>query len=147
DRREFSETRWTAMEKSSRQLAAVKFIVEAKGAARSEYRAGMITLECAGAQRARFVYVRGLPSDEVSSKPTINLLADGQVTPLSGSGNVSKMDSIDTGGSFNTWFAYQPLDFFEAAAKHQTIEIVETGPAGAPARITTLSTAGLSQAV
>jgi hypothetical protein len=147
DTRVFSESRWTAMENASKQLSTVKFIVEAKGASRGEFRAGMIQVECAGPQRARMVYMRGLASDEIATKPTIKLVVDGRSALFSRYGSAMKVDAIDTGGSFNVWSAYYPLAFFDAAAARDAIDIVETDSTGATTRTTRLSTAGLSQAI
>jgi hypothetical protein len=147
DTRAFSESRWTTMENTSKEPLTVKFIVEAKGASRGEFRASMIHVECAGPQRTRMVYMRGLASDEIATRPTIKLVVDGGSALFSGYGSVMKVDQIDTGGSFNMWAAYYPLAFFDAAAAHDAIDIVETGSAGATARTIKLSTAGLSQAI
>jgi hypothetical protein len=62
---------------------------------------------------------------------------------------MTKIDSIESGGSFDVRFAYEPFEFFEAAAARDSIDVVEFDPADSarPSRITKLSTNGLSKAL
>jgi hypothetical protein len=62
---------------------------------------------------------------------------------------ISKIDAIDTGGSFDTRFADEPFELIEAAATRDSIDIVESDPTdkAVPPRITKLSSNGLSKAL
>jgi hypothetical protein len=66
--------------------------------------------------------------------------------PLSG-GLFFKVDAIESGKSFELWSAELPLDLIEAAGARDHVEIREIGSARETAHVTSLSTAGLSQAV
>jgi hypothetical protein len=149
DTREFQETRWMAMELPPQPLSAVKFLVEAKGASRREFRISILQLACAGPRRVRIVYFRGLGSDEIGATKTIKLALDNRMILLPGMGSISKIDAIDTGGSFDARFTYEWFEVFEAAAARDSIEIVESDPTGTAtsSRVTKVSTAGMAHAI
>jgi hypothetical protein len=149
DTREFQETRWMVMELSPQPLSVLKFVVESKGADRKEFRISMVQLACAGPRRVRIVYFRGLGSDEIGATKTIKLAIDDRTILLPGTGSISKIDTIDTGGSFDTRLTYEWFEVFEAAAARDSIEIVESDPTGAAtsSRASKLSTAGLAHAI
>jgi hypothetical protein len=66
---------------------------------------------------------------------------------LSGSGSSFKIDAIEAGTSFEVWTGELPLELLEAAGTRDHVEIVESDSARATARVTRLSTVGLSQAI
>jgi hypothetical protein len=126
DSRDFLETRWTALEMPPRPLSVLKFILEAKVG-----------------------YYRGLRSDEFGTERSIKLAFDGRLFSFPQKTSISKIDAIDTGGTFDTRVTHAPFEFFEAAATHDRIDIIESDPASptASSRITKLSTSGLSKAL
>jgi hypothetical protein len=153
DTREFLEARWMAVESPSqgpsRGPSVVKFMVEVKGASRKEFRTSMIKLNCAVPRRVSIAYVRGLGSDETGTTRSIRFTIDDRAFALPQKTFISKIDAMDAGGSFDTRIMYEPLEFFEAAATHDSIDIVETDPTdkARPPRTTKLSTHGLSRAL
>jgi len=149
DARDFQETRWIAMELAGQSLSVLKFLLEAKGAGRKELRVSLVQLACATQRRVRITYIRGLGSDEISAAKTVKLVVDDRSVPLPTSGAATKIDAIDTGGSFDRLATTRPFEFFEAAAGRARIDIVETDPTTpkAPSRTTKLSTEGLQQAL
>jgi hypothetical protein len=149
DPRESQESRWTAMTLPPQPFSIFKFLVEAKGPERKEFRISVVRLACAGAGRIVAGYVRGLPSDEPGAARSIKFALDGRSLVFSQKPSISKIDALDTGGSFDTRFAYAPFAFFEAAVARGSIDIVESDPANpvAPPRVTKLSSDGLSKAL
>jgi hypothetical protein len=153
DTREFLEARWMAVESPSQGPSqgpsVVKFMVEVKGASRKEFRTSMIKLNCAVPRRVSIAYVRGLGSDETGTTRSIRFTIDDRAFALPQKTFISKIDAMDAGGSFDTRIMYEPLEFFEAAATHDSIDIVETDPTdkARPPRTTKLSTHGLSRAL
>ncbi len=146
DSRDFLETRWTALDMPPRPLSLLKFIVEAKGVDRKEHRTSLIRLTCATSNLVRVGYHRGLQSDGPATERSIKLALDGRQVSFPQKASISRIDAIDTGGSFDTRVTHAPFEFFEAAAAHDRIDIVESDPASpmASSRITRLSTGGLS---
>ena len=93
-------------------------------------------------------------SDEIGATKAIKLVAVKLVAEdrnvlLAGTGSVSRIDAIDTGGSFDRLFTIRPFEFFEAAAGHDKIDIIESDStaSGTQSRTTKLSTEGLPQAL
>jgi hypothetical protein len=147
DRRGFLETRWLVVEQPLQAATISKLLVEARGASQKEFRMSMIWLSCLATRRLSVTYARGLGSGENETARAIKLAIAGRTLSLPLRTSVSKIDAIDTGRSFETRTAYEPVDFFEAAATGDSVEIVETDPTD-PAvspRITKLSTAGLAK--
>lgn len=147
DTREFHEAPWIATELLQKQLWAMKYFVEAKDQNRKELRTSVLRLECGGVDRAKLGYFRSMGSQETSPTRTIRLVSGDHRTMLSTAGSAFKMDAIENGTSYNLWFAYASFDFLEAAAAIGHIDIVESETVMVPPRVTTLSTAGLSQAI
>jgi hypothetical protein len=77
----------------------------------------------------------------------MKLTAGDRSATLSRFGAVVKTDAVEFGGSYITWGAVSSFEFLEAAAAHDKVEISEPGAVTAVTRVTTLSTAGLSQAI
>lgn len=149
DKREFQETRWTAVGQTPEQFAVQKYLLQVKGKGRKEYRMSLIWVACASPGRVVITYSRGLASDEIATAPSIEMAFADRKIVLPKSVSISKMDSIDTGGSFDLRFTYEPLKLVEAAAERDSIDIIEAdaaGPATSP-RITKLATAGLPKAL
>jgi hypothetical protein len=146
DTREFQETPWMAVEQPSRPSSVVKLIVEAKGPNRKEFRVSMVRLSCLAAGSVAITYARGLGSGEIAATRAIKLAIPGRVLSFPQKPFIAKIDAIDTGGSFDARSMHGLLDFFEAAATRDGIDVVESDPAPSTAlpRITKLSTAGLA---
>jgi hypothetical protein len=147
DTREVHEARWAALEVAPKQLWTTKYFVEAKTSSRKELRTSLIQVECAGPQRVRIAYLRGLGSGESGAKGAVKLAVNDRSVPLSAVSSALKLDSIETGVSFSVWTTYAAFELLEAAAARDYVEIVESDSANAALRTTKLSTAGLSQAI
>jgi len=147
DTREFHEAPWIATELLQQQLWAMKYFVEAKDQNRKELRTSVLRLECGGADRAKLGYFRSVGSQETGPTRTISLVAGEHRAMLSTSGSAFKMDAIENGTSYNIWFTHASYDFLEAAAALGHLDIVESETVMMAPRVTTLSTAGLSQAI
>jgi len=148
DPREFQETRWVVSEPRQQPLAAIKFVLEAKGENRNEHRISVVQIACVHGHGLRITYFRGLSSDDIPARRQVNLTIGGRRVLLSLGGTVSKIDAFDTGGSFDTRFTIQPIELFDAAEDHDSIDMIETDSRDAKIllRTTRLSTAGLSEA-
>ena len=156
DTREFQETRWIAMEwpwagmeLPSQPLSVLKLVVEAKGEGRKQYQTTVIRLSCARPGRVGLGYLRRLASNEIGAARSIELLVDGGKLSFPHEASISKIDAIETGGSFETRYTSAALAFFEAAATRDRIDIVESDRMGSTtsSRIVKLSTDGLSKAL
>jgi len=148
DQREFQESRWMVMEVQPQPFSIFKFVAEAKGAGRKEFRTSVIRVACATSGRVLTGYLRGLGSDETGAARSIKFALDGRSLVFGQKASISKIDALDTGGSFDTRYAYGPLAFFEAAAARGSIDVIESDPTDpAPPRTTKLSTDGLSKAL
>jgi hypothetical protein len=146
DAREFQETRWMVWKKNS----AIKFVVEAGGANRKEFRTSYIRLSCSVRPRRTWVsYVRRLRADEMGATKSIKFVIEGRNLLFPLKGTQSKIDAIDSDGTFEARVASEPLEFFQAAAARDSIEIVESDPAALslPPRTTRIAVAGLSKAL
>jgi hypothetical protein len=131
------------------QLLILKYLLHVRGAGRKEYRTSLIRMSCASPGRLLIGYYRGLASDELATAPSIEMVFDDRKVALSDKVSVSKMDSIDTGGSFDSRITYEPLKLVEAAAARDSIDIIESDSPGSAAspRIIKLPTEGLSKAL
>jgi hypothetical protein len=146
DPRGASEARWIAAEVMPQRLWAMKFFVETSGEGKSELRSNMIRMECVSPRQTRLGYFRGLGSDANGLRRKLELSMAERRIPLSG-GLFFKVDAIESGTSFELWSAELPLDVIEAASARDYVEVRETESTGETARVTKLSTAGLSQAL
>jgi len=148
DPREFQETRWTVSEPRQQPLAAIKFVLEAKGENRNEHRISVVQIACVHGRGLKITYFRGLSSDDIPARRQVNLSIGGRRVLLSLGGTVSKIDAFDTGRSFDIRFTIQPIELFDAAEDHDSIDMIETDSRDAKIllRTTRLSTAGLSEA-
>jgi hypothetical protein len=146
DLRGASEARWIAAEALPHRLWAMKFFVESSGEGKNELRSNMIRMECASPRYARLAFFRGLGSDVNGLRRTFELSMAERRVPLSG-GSFFKVEAIESGTSFELWSAELPLDLIEAAGAREQVEIREMDSTHEAARVTKLSTAGLSQAV
>ena len=148
DTRETSEAHWIATEMLPRQLWTMKYFVEANGQDHKELHTSLIRLECGDMARTKVSYFRSLGQGETGAgQKAIKFAVGDQSAPLTLYGFPFKMEAIETGTSYNLWFAYARYDLFETAAAKQVVELVESAQAGTAPRITRLSTAGLSQAI
>ena len=147
DSRESQETRWATLELGSPELWAVKFFVEDTAKDRKELHSSFLRISCRNLQRVGITYFRYAGSGESGAGTSMKLTAGDRSATLSRFGSVVKTDAIESGGSYITWGAVSSFEFLEAAAAHDKVEISEPGDATAIARVTKLSTAGLSQAI
>jgi len=149
DTRVFVESRWTVVGGRSSPPGAFKFFVEAKGPGKNEFRTSVISLTCLNATHFTLGYIHGLASDEIDHLIAIKITAEGRDLAFARLGKVSKVDTIDTGATFDTRAIRAPVDFVTAAAAGESIDITETDladPALTP-RVRRLSTAGLGSAL
>jgi hypothetical protein len=155
DTREFQETRWIAMEWPwvrmewpPQPLSVLKFVVERKEQ-RKGYRTTVIRLSCGRPGGVGLGYFRRLMSDEVGGARSIELVADRSKLSLPKEPSISKLDAIESGGSFETRFTYDASAFLALAATRDSIDVIESGPTDAATspRIIQLSTNGLSTAL
>ena len=70
DRREYTDTPWFVSQFSNNTTYVSKWIVDAKGPERKDYRVSIVLLTCSSAYRASIRYLRGLASDEVGRPVT-----------------------------------------------------------------------------
>jgi hypothetical protein len=147
DSREFQETRWETVDLGTPELWGVKFFVEATAKDRKELHTSFLRIFCQNLQRVSISYFRHAGSDETGARTSMKLAAGDRSATLSRFGSVVKLDAVEPGGSYITWAAASSFEFLEAVAARDKIEITEPGGADAAARVTTLSTAGLSQAI
>jgi hypothetical protein len=155
DTSEFRETRWTAMEWPyntvdwpPKRVSVLKFVVERKEQ-RKGYRTTVIGLSCGRPGGVGLGYFRRLMSDEVGGARSIELVADRSKLSLPKEPSISKLDAIESGGSFETRFTYDASAFLALAATRDSIDVIESGPTDAATspRIIQLSTNGLSTAL
>jgi hypothetical protein len=106
-----------------------------------------LRISCRDLQRVSITYFRHAGSDETGAGTSMKLAAGDRSATLSRFGSVLKTNALESGGSYIPWTALSSFEFLEAAAARDKIEITEPGDADAAARVTKLSTAGLSQAV
>lgn len=147
DPREFQETGW--MLTQTKPVSVRKLFIEARGPERKEYRIGIVDLSCASPWRPGLIYVRGLASDEAGRKQVVRLVVDGKEMPMTAITSATRLDSLDTGSSFEHWGRYDARDFMERVTKVDDFAIA-AGSLGQPLEIastTRLSTAGLSSAI
>jgi hypothetical protein len=147
DTREFREAHWVATELAPSQLSTMKYFIEPKGGSRDELLTSVIRLECGGKSGAKLSYFRSLGSREAGTMRTIRLAVGDQRTVLSVAGPPFKMEAIESGTLYNLWYAYASYDFLEGAVARGTVDIIESETIMHAPRVTTLSTAGLSQAI
>jgi hypothetical protein len=155
DRSGFRETRWTAMdwpwagmEWPPQPFSVVKFVVEAGGEKRKQYRAAAIRLSCAGPERVALRYFRKMASTETAVAGSIELSVEGDKLSFPRAASMSKIDPLESGW-FEARYTSAPFAFFEAAATRDSIDIVESDPLETmpPPRIIKLSTDGLPKAL
>lgn len=145
DGREFQETRWDTVDLGTPELWGVKFFVEATAKDRKELHTSFLRIFCQSLQRVSISYFRHAGSDETGAGTSMKLAAGDRSATLSRFGSVVKLEAVEPGGSYITWAAASSFEFLETVAARDEIEITE--PGGADAGVTTLSTAGLSQAI
>ena len=127
----------------------MKFVAEASGEKRKQYRTSLIRLSCAGQGRIGLAHLRGLRSNEIAAPRSIVLSVEGERLSFPRAASMAKIDSLET-GRFEARYTSAPYAFFDAAATTGgSMNIVESDPtetAGSP-RIVKLSTDGLAKAL
>jgi hypothetical protein len=148
DRREFVETPWFFSQFSSGTSYVNKWIVEARGTERKEYRISIAFLRCSGAHHISIQYVRGVASDEVGQPTTATFSLGERKSTLFFRGKATKRDTIDTGALFVSGTNDVPFEYVEAAAAAEAINVVESGYTSTEQnRGIKLSTLGLAEGV
>jgi hypothetical protein len=149
DRREFAETPWFFTEFASGSRYVSKWIVEARGPGRKDYRVSAVLFRCSSAYQAAIQYLRGLASDEVGRPAAATFAIGKHKARFTLRGDGTRQDAIDSGSQFSSAASYAPLDELEAAAAHGAIGIVETGVLAdaTQQRVIELSTHGLADAI
>jgi hypothetical protein len=149
DRRAFAESPWFFTEFSSGARYVSKWIVEARGPERIDYRVSVVMFRCSSAHHAAIQYLRGLASDEVG-RPAVATFAIGKhKARFTLRGDGTKQDAIDGGTQFSSAASYAPFDEVETAVAHGAIGIIETGVLAdaKQQRVIELSTHGLADAI
>ena len=149
DRRAFVETPWFIAPSSNNSVHLSKWLVEARGPERKDYRVSLVFFSCLQARRSTIGYLRGLASDEVGRPVTVTFSFGNHKTRLALTGAGTKQDIIDTGTLFASSADLIPLDELEAAAAQGAIGVVEADPRGdaGQARTIELSTYGLAEGI
>jgi hypothetical protein len=148
DRRKFDETRWLIVTTRNDQMVLTKWLVEAIGEDRKDYRVSTIWLACAGPRRASIRFWRSVP-DRASGKQAATFLLGKQKVVLLERSSAIKNDLFDTGGWVATSIDYVPFETLEAAGTMQAIEFAESDPwdSGKTARVSKISTEGMAEGV
>jgi hypothetical protein len=150
----FQETRWTAMpwlwtgmDWQPRRFSVVKFVVEASGEKRKQYRATAIRLSCAGPERVGLRYFRK-PESKDTAAGSIELSVEGERLSFPRAASMAMIDPLEAGW-LEARYTSTSFAFFEAAATRDSIDIVESDPleTTTPPRIIKFSTDGLSKAL
>jgi len=147
DSREFQETRWDTVDLGTPELWGVKYFVEGIAKDRKELHTSFLRIFCKDLRRVSISYFRHSASDQVGAGTSVKLAAGDRSATLSRFGSVVQLDAVEPGGSYITWAAASSFEFLQATAASDKIEITEQGGADAAERVTTLSTAGLSQVI
>jgi hypothetical protein len=127
DRRDFAETPWFFARFSNGNAYISKWIVEARGPERKEYRVSVVTLRCSTASRVSLQYVRGLASDEIGRAATATFSVGKEKTRLRLAGD-TRRDTIDTGGLFASGTVPVSFADVEASSSDTTIRVTEADP-------------------
>ena len=148
DRREYSETSWF-IQLSRQATYLTKWIVEAKGPERRDYRVSIIALSCGQAERVRIRYLRGLASNELTGPVSVTLSVGERKASLTLQGYPSKNDVVDAGSVFASIGGFVPFASFESVASGAAVEIAELDPivTKGPPRVIKLSTDGLAEGI
>ncbi len=146
DRREFMETPWITITGAKDTLFVSKWMVEALGDDRKDYRASSILLSCAGPQRAEVRYWRSINGE--GGKPAVFTLTIGMRTvALTESGTVAKSDVFETGGAMAGSRGSVEFEMLDVAATGNVISVAESDPwnLAKPLRVFRVSTQGLAE--
>jgi hypothetical protein len=149
DRREYADAPWFVSQFSNNTSYVSKWIVEARGPGRKDYRVSVVLFTCSSAHHASIRYLRGLASDEVG-RPVTAIFSIGKHTArFSLKGNGTREDAIDTGTLFSSSSSYVAFDDVEAAAAHGAIGVIEADPRADTQRprVIELSTQGLVEGI
>jgi hypothetical protein len=149
DTHEFEESPWTIVPVPPDRSVLAKFFVEARGSTGKEFRTNVVGVSCASANRLSIFYSRGLPSNQTEETRVFDIAVADRKVAFSKDGFVRKIDTFDTGSSFDTRRALVPLEFFDASAAAGSVEIIEADPTTptVPARVIKLSTDGLAEGI
>lgn len=145
DRREFVETSWIVQPTRDASMYVVKWLVQARGADRREFRTSLVSLSCSEADRAMIVYVRGLAADEVRKFDATTLSIGKQQVKLFPSGTPRNQQSIEPGVLFMSSVAYVALERLSEAVGAGEIEIAEAEAGSTTPPTIRLATQGLAE--
>jgi hypothetical protein len=131
-----------------------KWLVEARGPERKDYRVSIVMLACAGANNASIRYLRGLASDEVGRPVIVTFAIGKQDARIALNGAGTRRDALDTGAQFSSGSASVPFDEVEAAASSGAIGVTESAVDRDPVQVNgiklstlKLSTLGLAEGI
>jgi hypothetical protein len=148
DARGFQETRWTAADLPKTPRAVFKLLTEAKGSDGKEYRTSLIRLVCRNPTQVSLAYVRGLTASDAQQPTAIKVTLGGHDLTFPRVRGQFQNNSLDTGVTFDTRQISVPIEYVEAAAADESIDITEIAPGDAKGvRVSKLSTAGLRGAL
>jgi hypothetical protein len=128
DRREFAETPWFFTQFSSGNSYLSKWIVEARGPGRKDYRVSVVLFRCSGANQAAIQYLRGLASDEIGRPAAATFAIGKHKARLVLSGDGTRQASVDGGSRFSAAASFAPFDDLVAAAEQGAIRVTEADP-------------------
>ena len=149
DRREFMETPWITVTSTKGSLFVSKWMVEALGDDRKDYRASSILLSCAGPQRAELRYWRSVNGNGGTKPATFAITIGARTVVLIETGTIAKSDVFETGGALAGSRSSVEFDMLEAAAAGNSISVKESDPwnSATPSRLFKMSTQGLAEHV
>jgi hypothetical protein len=152
DGRDFEETRWTSIVLTPEPPSVIKAVHQVKGEGHDEHRISLVQLACGGADRISIGFFRGLGSRETAltnvNAPKISLASEGKSVILAGPSGRTRLVWFDSGAMFDVYQTSSTLDFFEAAAGQEVVDLFETDPWNVTsARRIRLSTSGLAPAI
>lgn len=148
DRRDFQESRWMLDEGPPGPFAVIKFITEAKGNDRDQYRTTRLRLTCLDAKYLRIDFSRELAADDSGVAVPIRLTTQEswlvfrqrRSKAVSGYNDVLIDDRVER----------VPINTLQAASAASTIDIAEAPPriqVDRPSKVTKISTGGLASSL
>jgi hypothetical protein len=149
DRREYADAPWFVSQFSNNTPYVSKWIVEARGPERKDYRVSVVLFTCSSAYHASIRYLRGLASDEIGRPVTATFSIGKHTAQFALNGNGIKEDAVDTGSVFSADSGYVSFEDVAAAAAHGAIGVIQADPRDDTQRprVIELSTQGLAEAI
>ena len=152
DTRAFVETPWFVVDQS--RPLPTKFVSEAKGSDRSEFRVSMLQLSCTRSRSAagdfkmlvNVTYYRGLATDELGTQRELKFTIGPRSFVFAPGSRARKLEFVDTGSMFEMRSETEPLDIFEPLQADRieiaSVDVPDRTPLPA---VTRLSTQGFAR--